>query len=729
MAEPFSLLNDSSDEGSEVELTINKNYAQRYDVWRNKEELQKLKDLSKNISDTSSESEEEVEPVIEKDFLKTLSLLKSKDPRIYDEKAIFFTEEQPIVKKPKEKKEKPMFMKDYERKLVLERNGVLSDEEDVHVDKPLTNQESAEVLKSFKEVAPDSDEDDDLFKVRTKTEAEEQKEEEDYKKWLETEKELMYLNKHWNDPNLNEEEKFLKDYILNKKYIVGDRLDDIPTYDDIGMLSEDEKVVEQQEMFEHKYNFRFEEPDEEFIKTYPRTVGDSLRRTNNKRKQKREEYTDRKKKEKEQKREELKRLKALKRKEIEEKFLKLKEASGQEELIFGESDIESDFNPDKHDQKMREMFNEDYYNIEEGNRPEFSYDEEIDDEKWDQWTRKPTNNSINNNKNGNKEHGYSSNDDKKNDKLDSESQFEQEDSTNIKKGRKKKKSLFSKILSEPKPLYDPDGKSFDEYLEEYYKLDFEDVIGDMPVRFKYRKVIPNDFGLTVDEILAAQDRELNQWCSVKKTCQYRRDDEEKYDIQAFEKKAQNFDAKKKILSSVYAPPENKKIITQLNPAESNESVSKPKRKKRSRKKKAIESSGIVNEDANKSKTGELSTNDVHEYSEPAAEVSGKNKKKRKKKKSAGNLLIENTETVPNDLQSNENELVEKDVCQNLSQNDELNHDDTEVKTDISTKSHKKKKKLNSMPNFEFVEEPQQEVTDVSFNEDKIKSSKKRRRKT
>jgi protein KRI1 len=45
-------------------------------------------------------------------------------------------------------------------------------------------------------------------------------------------------------------------------------------------------------------------------------------------------------------------------------------------------------------------------------------------------------------------------------------------------------------------------------LEDYYNLEFEDVIGggSVKTRFKYKKVQANDFGLDEDDILLLDDK-------------------------------------------------------------------------------------------------------------------------------------------------------------------------------------------------------------------------------
>merc|ERR1712194_495690 len=74
-------------------------------------------------------------------------------------------------------------------------------------------------------------------------------------------------------------------------------------------------------------------------------------------------------------------------------------------------------------------------------------------------------------------------------------------------------------------------KTIDQKLQtkvqnELYKLDYEDIISDMPTRFKYRSVAPNNYGLSTEEVLFSRDSILKQFVSLKKMAPYIREEEE-----------------------------------------------------------------------------------------------------------------------------------------------------------------------------------------------------------
>ena len=73
------------------------------------------------------------------------------------------------------------------------------------------------------------------------------------------------------------------------------------------------------------------------------------------------------------------------------------------------------------------------------------------------------------------------------------------------------RSKFSKALEKKRPVFDPNEKDFASYYDEYYQLDFEDVVGGIPCRFKYRKVEPNNCS---DRILTCRIKSIRSPAKV-----------------------------------------------------------------------------------------------------------------------------------------------------------------------------------------------------------------------
>ncbi|KAL3868697.1 hypothetical protein ACJMK2_041474 [Sinanodonta woodiana] len=702
-------------------LKINKAYAEKYDKWRQKEELQKLKDkygddLETDSDSSSSETEDEdaeaLTDKLEKEWLSTLVALKRKDPKIYQKDFKFYHESEnedeessdSDKKKKKSKKEKPLYLKDYERKVLLEKGGILndSDEEEEEKEREMENEavknpnyfeEQEKIRQSFKAtLETDTSDDEDILVERKKTMNEKEKEEKDYLEWQKGQKkskvsqagiEIDSMQDLWQNPNLDEGEKFIHGYILNKGYLDKEK-NRVPTYeevvDDGEGFSEEEDILEKQEKFEKKYNFRFEEPDADVIKSFPRKVEDSVRQKDTKRAHKRQETKDRKTMEKEQKKEELKQLKNLKRQEIIAKIEKLKEITGNKTIGFNEDDLEDDFDPKKHDEMMKRYFDEDYYKAgAEEVKPEVEDDEDdvLQIENWDNWQGLADEADNSEENRGDWEEG------------DAEPHIDDPDfimdadydPTKVREKKKRKKSKFAEAVEASKPVFNPNEKTFEEYFDEYYKLDYEDIIGDIPCRFKYRKVQPNDFGLSVDEILKCRDKELNAWASLKKTCQYRTEEEEQMDMRVYKSKTKNLRKKLNILTSLRENKEKEETSAKSDlsslPQKERKRKKKNKQSADDQKKQKLDNNAddttVNNADDNSVNNADDNSvnnaNDAKNGKEVQLNISqnvtdGKKKKKKKKK---NKKKMANVETVKNDNSVKTATITEVSQNSNMSQ--------------------------------------------------------------
>merc|ERR1740128_772463 len=652
---------------------------------------------SEDDEDEDSEAEE-LTAEVERDFFKTLASLKQRIQKFTISPPRFsLLKREP--RRPRRRRRKKLTLADMERKVILEKGGKFDELEDKSIkyqQGPSYAEELKDIKDSFKEAVEssgdeDSDDDEDLLKPRQKSQKENEKEEEDYKGWLAGQKDNMSdkdletsmvgLKNYWSNDKLDSGEQFLKDFLLNKRYLETADKEKVPTYDEIVHdsdegISEDEKTVTLQEEFEHKFNFRFEDPDQEFIKRYPRTIKDSLRRPDDKRKKKRKEVEERKKAEKQQKMEDIKVMKSIKKKEILDKLQKLKKITGNEDMAIREEDIDGDFDPEEYDRRMKEIF--DGYDVgpDDDQKPDFSdledddaYAEELEAEDWDNWTGGGAGGSGGGGGGG--EHCDDADFNMDCDYNEQDDTLQQELMENS-KGRKKsrRRSKFARAVENNKPVFDPTDKTFEEYVDEYYKLDCEDVIGDLPCRFKYRSVEANDFGLSTEELLNADDKELNAWVSLRKTCQYRSAEEERRDVHVFKNKGKNLQLKKKILPSVYTADDEEQGEKEDGEKSGEQTVSKNKkkknRKKEQKKRKADENASSDQQSAKKIKVdGEQQTNgkiqsDNAKPQKPQ-ENSGntpnkkKNRRRGKKKKggktAAGGPAVKVTDDIKNVFKS------------------------------------------------------------------------------
>ena len=343
---------------------------------------------------------------------------------------------------------------------------------------------------------------------------------------------------------LVDEDEFLKDYIVNRKWTdinASNKRDDGNSEESFSSESE----LEQQEQFEHAYNFRFEEPGGTSIRSHARNIEGTVRREDTRRKDKRKSVKDRKKTERQKLMEEVKRLKNLKREEIRRKIGIISLVGG----LSGDdtekiADLTKDFDPDAHDKAMKELYDkkirreeenaEDAYQEledEEGNpfKPDFGdLDEEVkllmkapeevnamENERFEKVRKKmakvdaklQAENNLLDDDDDDDDEGNNNDDDEEKD-------VEEEDESH----QKNNENVYSKrALKRWK-------KELQQKMDEYYALDYEDFVDGLPTRFQYTEVAPSNYGLTTREILTLDDKDLNQIVILKKLAPYREDE-------------------------------------------------------------------------------------------------------------------------------------------------------------------------------------------------------------
>eukprot|EP00051_Salpingoeca_urceolata_P019603 m.288388 g.288388 ORF g.288388 m.288388 type:complete len:424 (-) comp19449_c0_seq21:2790-4061(-) len=313
-------------------LRVNPQFATKFQERKEAEELSRLKDkygrdaLKVHADDGSSSSETEDEDAEadtkarSTEFLRTLSLIKARDKRVFDKNAQFYSPEgDDETPKRGKKAEKPMYLRDHERTRLLSKGAmafVNDDDDDGDNQQPAPGSyahEQAAIKASFAHAVSDDDDSDDeesggFLKLRSKSQHEQDQEDDDYVRWLqgdgaalvadpETAQDLEPLKRFWTDPNLDEGDRFLRDYITRQMW--KDEPAGPVTVARLGVRSadvdddEDVQAVEEMEEYERAYNFRFEEADGTTIKQHPRNVGSSLRQKDTKRKEARQRKAER----------------------------------------------------------------------------------------------------------------------------------------------------------------------------------------------------------------------------------------------------------------------------------------------------------------------------------------------------------------------------------------------------------------------------------------------------
>jgi protein KRI1 len=340
---------------SQSKIRINKAFAKSFEEKERQKELERAKYLSDDEDYSDSEDEESEDDnagllshELDMQIMKTIAQIKNKDPKIYDSSAKWFAsdsgneEESSDDNGAQETKHRKKTYKDVVREQILDDDVLAGDlaasksESAVTLGKKnlIYDSEQQELRKAFlesfdtnKDVNNEADEGDSdenegrMFTVKKKSRKQLEEEQ------AELRQAVAVLN---SNSGQTDADKFLADFITSRKWIADAKTTGVENYDSSD-VDDEEDELDREDLFESQYNFRFEELEQTGklgfsgvssglqgvqVQGHSRNVEGTVRRVDDKRKQKRQEREERKAHEKRQKEEELKRLKNLKKEEV-----------------------------------------------------------------------------------------------------------------------------------------------------------------------------------------------------------------------------------------------------------------------------------------------------------------------------------------------------------------------------------------------------------------------------
>ncbi|CAK7897410.1 protein Kri1p [[Candida] anglica] len=493
---------------------------------------------SSSDDDESSEDEDEygelITESVEQGINKVLDAIKTDPSKLLDPNVKFFEEEQEDDKaKLSKKTDKPIYLKDYHRMNLLSGGFKEEDEEEegnefgtVDGEKPFVVTEREERNKLLEDIkgafetgeGSDDDGSDDDFLKKKESKPQSRRE--------------IIDETSLPDPNKDSSE-FLSAFVDKQAWIpkANDKVINLDRIDDDAEEEFDDAV----EKFEHAYNFRYEDANSAEIVSYARNQATLRRSATNSRKRQRERDHEEREKEEKEKQELLKKKKTSKVNEVADRLSKIKEAVGGEvsdeviQKVFGDSLLNDDFDDEDWDNKMAQIFDEQYYGEEQG-KPEFS-----DDEQKPEWS------------DDDKE---VSEDDKEEESVTPVVSSKKEKLQKKKNAKKSKESIKEKAqeIVEANTL-----KLLSEVVEERGRSKKKD---NDELKFKYREVSPETFGLSTRDIIMADDKQLNNYIGLKKFAPYRAKELRMKDKRKYTKKKHLKDWQKETFRGMPKAPED-----------------------------------------------------------------------------------------------------------------------------------------------------------------------------